>query len=525
MGRLSRRSLFRASSLLVAGGGTAQGRALDSAQRSEAAMKLRQDCAAAQQLAPLQGQIANGDATAVPRWAGCFTKGLPTSQVGEAEAGAYESLLRAVDSGNFEGVSRGSGRRLANPQAAYAYCLEGGDSHRFACPPAPSFSSAEMAADMGELYWMSLTRDIPFRDFANSPVVQQAGQELKTKSVFRGPTPGDLEGPYISQFLARPVQTVSTVFEQRYRTPALGNDFLSTFGEWLQIQGGVPPWREYAWDATPRYIRNGRDLAEWVHYDFLFQAFLNAALILMNYRPEATLFENRAVFSEMNPYKHSKVQDGFVTFGLAQAVDWLGRVTTAALKAAWGQKWLVHRRLRPEAFGGRVHQAKTKAVDYPVHADLLNSAAVELSYQRWGSYLLSQAYPEGSPLHPSYPGGHGTVAGACSVILKVMFDENGLMPDCVHAAADGLSLEPCPPGFVPTIGNEINKLVFNIAAGRSWAGIHYRSDSLAGMRLGEDVAISILQDLVRTCTEEFDGFAFTRLDGTPVRISRNGEVS
>ena len=39
------------------------------------------------------------------------------------------------------------------------------------------------------------------------------------------------------------------------------------------------------------------------------------------------------------------------------------------------------------------------------------------------------------------------------------------MPDCVHASADGLSLEPCPPGFVPTIGAEINKLAFNIAMG------------------------------------------------------------
>jgi hypothetical protein len=231
------------------------------------------------------------------------------------------------------------------------------------------------------------------------------------------------------------------------------------------------------------------------------------------------------VLNEMNPYKYSKVQDGFVTFGLAQVVDWLGRVTTAALKAAWAQKWLVHRRLRPEAFAGRIHQAKTQTVSYPIHTDILNSAAVQQTYQLWGSYLLPQAYPEGSPLHPSYPGGHGTVAGACSIVLKAMFDENGLMPDCVHASADGLSLEPCPPGFVPTIGNEINKLVFNIAMGRSWAGIHYRTDSLSGMRLGEDVAISILQDLVRTCTEDFDGFAFTRFDGTPVKINRNGEVS
>lgn len=498
--------------------------------RKVTALKLRTEAATSQAGQAVSPQSPNGDEAAVSGWNACHTKGLPTTQIGEVQPGTYETLLRAIDSGkhaDFETIARGSGRRLADPQAAYAYSLEGGDSQRFACPPAPGFSSPEMAAEVAELYWQSLTRDVPFREYATSQLTQHAAHDLKTtpRALFRGATTGDLDGPYISQFLVRPVHTNSTVFEQRFRTPAQANDFMTVFGEWLQIQGGVSPWRDYAWDPTPRYIRNGRDLAEWVHYDYLFQAFQNAALILMNYRPEEILNENRTVLSELNPYKYSRVQDGFATFGLAQVVDWLGRVTTASLKAAWAQKWLVHRRLRPEAFGGRIHQTLTQTVSYPIHADILNSTAVQATSQRWGSYLLSQAYPEGAPLHPSYPGGHGTVAGACSVILKTMFDETALMSDCVHASADGLSLEPCPPGFVPTIGNEINKLAFNVAMGRNWAGIHYRSDALAGMRLGEDVAISILQDLVQTCTEDFDGFAFTRFDGTPVRINRKGEVT
>ena len=172
------------------------------------------------------------------------------------------------------------------------------------------------------MYWLALCRDIPFRDFGNSPIVQQAAGELKgtAKAAFRGPTAGDLAGPYISQFLARPVDTLSTVFEQRYRTPLPSNDYGTSFGEWLQLQNGVPPWREYVWDPTPRYLRNGRDLAEYIHYDFLFQAFLNAALILLNYRPEAILNENRPVLNELNPYKRSKVEDGFATFGLGQVL-------------------------------------------------------------------------------------------------------------------------------------------------------------------------------------------------------------
>src|SRR5262249_11097621 len=159
----------------------------------------------------------------------------------------------------------GSGRRLTDPQAAYAFCLEGGDCQRFACPPAPSFSSSELAAEMSEMYWLALTRDVSFRDYSTAPLIQHAAEELKKtpRVLFRGPTAGDIDGPYISQFLVRPVQTNSTTFEQRFRTPVAANDFMTTFGEWLQIQSGVPPWRDYIWDPTPRYIRNGRDLSEW----------------------------------------------------------------------------------------------------------------------------------------------------------------------------------------------------------------------------------------------------------------------
>ena len=58
--------------------------------------------------------------------------------------------------------------------------------------------------------------------------------------------------------------------------------------------------------------------------------------------------------------------------------------------------------------------------------------------------------------------------------------------------------------------------------GRDWAGIHYRSDVFEGLKLGEAVAISILQDQVGCVTEDFAGFQFTRFDGTPVAITAEG---
>ncbi|MFP3471873.1 hypothetical protein R0J90_17655, partial [Micrococcus sp. SIMBA_144] len=87
-------------------------------------------------------------------------------------------------------------------------------------------------------------------------------------------------------------------------------------------------------------------------------------------------------------------------------------------EAAWFQKWLVHRRLRPEQFGGRIHNELIGAADYPIHPDVLNSKAVTRIFEKYATYLLPQAYEEGCPTHPSYPAGHGTFIGAMVTMLK-----------------------------------------------------------------------------------------------------------
>jgi hypothetical protein len=184
---------------------------------------------------------------------------------------------------------------------------------------------------------------------------------------------------------------------------------------------------------------------------------------------------------------------------------------------------MVHRRLRPEALGGLIHKTRAGIQQYPVHSAFLKSEAVDAVFSRTGSYLLPQAYPEGCPLHPSYPAGHAAIAGACSTILKACFDSEMLLPACVEPDAQGLKLIPCSK-YSPTVGDEINKLAFNIAMGRDWAGIHFRSDATAGLQLGEEVGISVLQDLACTYTEEFKGFSFKRFDGTNVHITIKGQL-
>jgi hypothetical protein len=65
---------------------------------------------------------------------------------------------------------------------------------------------------------------------------------------------------------------------------------------------------------------------------------------------------------------------------------------------------------------------------------------------------------------------------------------------------------------------ELNKLAANVALGRDTAGVHWRSDGIEGLNLGEAVAVGVLEDLRATYTEEFGGFSLTKFDGTTMTL-------
>lgn len=284
---------------------------------------------------------------------------------------------------------------------------------------------------------------------------------------------------------------------------------MTSYRDWLNIQNGVPPTAQSVFEPKPRYIRNGRDLGEFVHRDFSCQGVLGACLILLG-------FGQRAL-NPANPYLRSLSQDGFITFGSAHILDFTARAARTALKAAWFQKWLVHRRLRTKVFGGRVHNHLKGAANYPIYQELLNSQAVTEVFNKFGTYLLPQAYPEGSPTHPAYPAGHACIVGAGVTMLKAFFNESLVIPDPVVASTGGLWLLPFS-GPPLTVGGELNKLAANISLGRDTAGIHWRSDGIEGLKLGEAAAIGILQDYRHTYNENFCDFTLTKFDGTTITI-------
>ena len=530
--------------------------------RRTEARELREEAAELAYLRPHPDHLSSGEEIEYRRpngelsYIANYSKAFPHNRFGEVDRRAYRSLLRALHSGNpdhFEWVRLGrpdTGLNLTNPQAGLAFDLEGPDAQAVTVPPAPRIDEPENSGEMGELYWMALLRDVNFTDYGNDPGPNNtaaaatsltadftvfrgprdpATGDVTPATLFRGFTRGDLVGPYVSQFMLignddPPLNltaqdgliTYGTLkIDQRQRTVLSpvqgGQDFLTTFPDWLAVQRGRDDRGSDIFDQNRRFIRNLRDLGNYVHFDALYEAYLNACLILLSIP---------APFDPGNPYVDSRTQDGFGTFGPPHILTLVTEVATRALKAVWFQKWYVHRRLRPEAFGGRIEVHRNRDPGrYPmIDGEILNSAVVPVVENQFGTALLPQEFPEGSPTHPAYGAGHATVAGACATILKAWFDESFVLPGPVLVPnADGTALVQAPQQVDLTVGGELNKVAANISIGRNAAGVHWRSDYTESVRLGEEIAIRILQEQRLTYNEDHH-FSLTRFDGTAITI-------
>lgn len=472
--------------------------------------------------------LNNGDEDLYSNRIANFHKGLPHNSLGEVDLVAYNSLLDAVeDPTKWDLVIMGGPRKLINPLGGVAFALEGTDSHSLSIPPAPTLASAQQASEAVEDYWMALLRDIRFDQYSTHPLALAAINDLNSMSDFRGPksaglvtaqtlfrgnTTGCLVGPYLSQFFYLNCPFGPASVTQKNTMPLAGTDFMIDWVNFLNIQNGSSPVEVQLFDPTPRYMITGRDLSHWVHIDALEQAYFQAGLILMSLGCPT---------NPGNPYRsgHSN-QTGFVTFGPTYFLTLLGEVANRALRVIWHEKWYVHRRLRPEAYGGLVDRHKNGLAIYPLHADVLNSQGLIETFNQNGSYLLPQAFPEGSPTHPSYGAGHATVAGACATALKAMFDtENFIIPNPVKPDATGANIVPYTDSSL-IASDEINKLAYNVALGRNIGVVHWRTDADASLKLGEEITISILRDHKKTYhdAENFAGYTFKKFDGTIVTI-------
>lgn len=524
---------------------------------------------------------------------GNYSKGLKHDAVGDPDPISYGSLLRALESrdpGDFEEIALAQNIvKLTNPQAGLAFELVGPDAQAITQPPAPRFDGKQIAAEMGELYWMAVARDVPFINYASeagiaNSIIDRSIRSLNTEfpqfggtgtvtaqNLFRGIFPGDQVGPYVSQFLLKGnsdprkpdgqgrdadegfITYGSQVIDQRQWTvkgfPDVGAtaDYLTTFTNWLAVQNGRDDRGKDQFDTTRRrFIRNLRDGANYVHFDQVVNAYWNAAFLLLsepNGNQLAGMGASRPQIDKEfpcdvgNPYDppgtagDSRTQMGFMTFGAPHLLQLLIEVSGRAGRAVWWQKWGVHRRLRPEEYGGRLDNhlsspsRRTYPLDASIRSSLFNGLLSSYFPSRWGSFLLPQAYPEGCPSHPAYGAGHATVSGACATLLKAFFDESAPIENPLIASADGTTLVAYTGADAGqmTVGGELNKLASNISLFRNAAGVHWRSDYTESLLLGERVAMGLLQEMSLTYNEDDACFQLTRFDGTTVRIA-NGRV-
>ncbi|WP_068115555.1 vanadium-dependent haloperoxidase [Tropicimonas marinistellae] len=632
----------------------------------------------------------------VPAW-GTFTKGLAHDAFGRVRSTDLRALIAALnqapdDAGQsgespFPGVYKGPGAgrparfdaplytgTFARPQASHngtarawesplcghVFDLEGADADQTAMPPAPELGSAEVTAELAEIYCAALLRDTPFTAWQTDPDVAQLVAKLTTLSffqpntplppdavkrrtarlaqgqltesvLFRGSTPGAKAGPYISQFLLignaeRPSPAAETdadplpgdafaraqvfvpkpgdtsaanavaaadgfirygiqAISQQYMGHADGLDHMTEWASWLDVQNGANRKDNYDhYRDSPRFISTPRDLATYVHFDALYQAYLNAVLILlgMGAETDAGLPEGPG-----NP-----TRDAFATFGGPHILTLVTEVATRALKAVRRQKYNIHLRARPEALAAAVSLAwrggaaadslgnqKTACIATMLelantslltrirdHNMAMNDAiwsrqfAVDLGpLDAAHNALLPMAFPEGSPMHPSYGAGHATVAGACVTVVKAFFEmfETPVartafnIYDVVdrpkgypalkfpaelfgaekHLLGDSAPFEPDPgadgtrlrrSGHAPvTTQGELDKLAANISIGRNFGGVHYYTDYYESLRMGERIAVSILQEQMLTYREPVF-MRFTSFDGDRIMLAGTG---
>ncbi|MGH7842941.1 MAG: phosphoesterase [Candidatus Binataceae bacterium] len=515
--------------------------------RVRQAFRLRLAAATQESLVPVPPHTTNGDEQRYSDKSASYSKGLLQDDIGVVNPAAWQSFKKALNSGknsDFEAIIIGGTRTQNGPQGAYAFDLIGRDSVQFGNAPSPGdptglpvvppfdqIASSAYGTQLIEQYWASMLRDVAFTDYASSSTAAAAAAELGAQTDYRGPRdgggnvtpnllfrgtyPGETVGPYMSQLMITPTSFGQLPLDQLTTTYLPGIDYMTDTTTFMQVQNGISTGLTNQADSVRRYLHDGRGLAAYTHVDVVYQEYLVGLLVL------GTL---NAPANPGNPYTGSKTQNGFCTFGGPDFAACLGTIATRALQRVWWQKWLIHLTHRPEAGGGVAQQilsGNQNKIQARLASNFLNSQAVAQSFSKNGTYLLSQAFPEGSPTHPSYPTGHGTVGGACITMLKFFFDESYVIPNPLVPASDGLSLLPytgSDAGQI-TLGGELNKLARNVSFGHGvHAGIHWRSDTDWSMTLGEAMAISYLQDLARTYHEKFS-ITFTKLDGNPVTVS------
>jgi hypothetical protein len=510
-----RRSFIGAAGATLLAGLPLPGRTTPASQDAELRPDLvynQRVAAAAAARAEYLASHGNGDLEryASSGYIGNFAKGLPHEPSGVVTTDAYESMIRALEFRDpmlLDFSASPALRRIVaeavQPGGELAAC----DYTGFFVPAAPAVASARTAADITELYWLALTRDIPFADFDEDPLIAKACKDLTRlvdfetprvngaitpQTVFRGPG-RTTTGPYLSQFFWLDVPIELGGPSSQRRTMPIRRDSLTDRTSWFSAQTGGIVAELTPRDGSRRYMQTGRDLTDYLWQLNSAVAWRNAAAIIAALPDEART----------------------ETFNFDDIVGMIAFASGVSGDAMFYQKMYIQRRVRPEALCSFVDNGPKNS---PLHPDIWTTPVLDLVQARFSSRLLPQAYLEGCPTHPAYPAGHGTLAGTGVTVLKSQVNEAYVLPAPMVPSRDGTRLEPYT-GPPLTLGGELDKLAANCALGRDTAGVHYRSDSYAGLRLGEAAVLSFMRDRVTAIGAGASTYSLTSIDGAKITVS------
>lgn len=562
--------------------------------------------------------LSNGDEQKYSgaNYAMSFTKGLAhCEETGLVKNGEHFQAFRtAINNGEIDAFNERvpvplftdsdgklTRRQWEAPTAGVVYDLEGPDAQAVTMAPAPALGSDELAFEMAEVYELALLRDEPFHafdanggsakltqardrlrgyayaktDFPNRPRKTTNGK-LDRETLFRGSSPGVEHGPYISQFLliGNDIKGIAKIddgqimygaqrIDQRVPVAKDGDDYMIKWSEWKDVQDGKDvrgkgdPGQKFE-TGKLRFIQTPRDLATYVHFDALYQAYLNACLILLGMgTPTDPGFSHLAGKRARYPNSVDNASiplnvGGFALYGGPHILTLVTEVATRALKAARFQKFNNHLRLRPEALAARLSVGHSPDLQYPQlngafakmrssiqqTVDAINANNNAMTGKKDKDALLPMAFAEGSPMHPTYAAGHASVAGACVTILKAYFDTGTVFVDgaggktfrhvkkgekppaheAYEAYDNGKSLRLVGVDAPLTLEGELNKLAANISIGRNMAGVHYFSDYYDSLRMGEEIAIGMLEEQALCYPTDPFVMSLRTFDGETIRI-------
>ena len=362
-------------------------------------------------------------------------------------------------------------------------------------PSPPAEDSKELRENVSELYWCELLRDTDFSVFETNEIAVRAAEDLanpRTTKVTDGAQApalfssrfGGQSGFFLSALLLAPIPLWPLRRHQQYPSFLEGENFGTTEEEWKRIQSAeIFPAKLNQLRAKADYVRNGRRLASLVYLDYPTQIFDAAVLQISQFRT--------SVFRRRGHWGMHERNTPFIFGGPADLLSHIAACCKISLGATWLAKWGRFYYPRPEEVCAWAQSPKTSAS--------LTKLRERLQVGPWGfglgPRLLSSCYPDGAPVHPSYPAGHSAIAGAAATIIKAFLRPDAEVPSgFVDWRSMGINLHDRPLQLT----DEIDKLSWNISIGRCFAGVHYRFDCEAGLALGEDLALGYLRNIKKT---------------------------